>query len=149
MHIYMYVFMVECMRCGGVWHVLCVLYGRRQGRLHYPTVRVGFLTSPVAWRSIPLSKRRVTVLASPSEAARWRALRTNYNRDTQTDRQTQVSDTGTHRQTAHAKREPHTMWEEENKHIFTYVCMYLCMYVCTRSILIGSHQMLLSIYKCM
>ena len=39
-HMYMYVCMGECMRCGtvGVW----------QGRMHYSTIRVGFLTSSVA-----------------------------------------------------------------------------------------------------
>ncbi len=108
-----------------VWDV--VVYGRWQGRIHYPIVRVGFLTSVVAWRSIPLSKRRVTVLSWPWEAARWRALRPNYNRETQTDRQTQVSDTGTHRQTAHAKGPSHS---PSTKRQENSVCMYVwCTYV--------------------
>ena len=107
-----------------VWDV--VVYGRWQGRIHYSSVREGFLTSSVAWISIPLSKSRVTVLAWPSKAAMWRALRPHYNRDTQTDRQTQVSDTGTHRQTAHAKGpspSPSTNRQEN-----THICMYVCMY---------------------
>ena len=42
-----------------------------------------------------------------------------------TDRQTQISDTGTHRQTAHAKRPSHysSTIREENKHI--YIRMYV------------------------
>ena len=46
-----------------------------------------------------------------------------------TDRQTQVSDTGTHRQTAHAKGpspSPSTIQQEN-----THICMYVCMNVCT------------------
>ena len=129
MYVCMYGWMVDCMRCGGVWHALCVLYGRWQGRLHYPTVRVGFLTLVVAWRSIPLSKRRVTVLAWPSRAASCRALHPVYNRDTQTHRQTQVSNTGTHRQTAHAKGPSHysSIIRQENRHIYMYVFMVECM----------------------
>ncbi len=47
------------------------------------------------------------------------------NRDTQTDRQTQVSDTGTRRQTAHAKGPSHypSTIQQENMHICMYVCM--------------------------
>ena len=51
--------------------------------------------------------------------------------DRQTDRQTQVSDTGTHRQTAHAKgplHSPSTI-RQENTLICMYECMYVCMYV--------------------
>ena len=133
----MYVCMVECMRCGGVWHVLCVLYGGWQGRLHYPTVRVGFLTLSEAWISIPLSKSRVTVLAWPLEAASWRALRPSYNRDTQTDRQTQVSDIGTLRQTAHAKGPSQILYASRTGTDVLYVLRiyglstneYVCMYV--------------------
>ncbi len=60
----------------------------------------------------------------------WRALLPSYNRDTQTDRQTQVSDTGTHRQTAHAKGPSHSpsTIRQENTHICMYVCMYVCMH---------------------
>ena len=49
-----------------------------------------------------------------------------------TDRQTQVSDTGTHRQTAHAKGPSHSPSNirEENTHICMNVCMYVCMNAC-------------------
>jgi hypothetical protein len=106
-----------------VWLVLCVLYA----------VRVGFLTSVVAWRSIPLSKRRVTVLARPLEAARWRALRPSYSRDTQTDRRRLATQGHTDRQPM--PREPHkyyTPGEQAQMYVLRiyelstnkYVCMY-------------------------
>ena len=49
--------------------------------------------------------------------------------DRQTDRQTQVSDTGTHRQTAHAKGPSHypSTIRQENTHICMYVFMVECM----------------------
>ena len=129
----MYVCMVEWMRyCGRVWHELCVLYGRWQGRIHYPTVRVGFLTGSVAWRSIPLSKSRVTVLAWPLKAALWRALRPFYNRDTQTDRQTDRGRLATegHTDRQPMPRDPHTTRAPYARRTRTYECMYR-MYVCT------------------
>ncbi len=48
-----------------------------------------------------------------------------------TDRQRQVNDTGTHRQTAHAKGpspSPSTK-RQENRHMFMYFYMNVCMYV--------------------
>ena len=45
-----------------------------------------------------------------------------------TDRQTQVSDTGTHRQTAHAKGPSHSPSTiRQKKHRLMCVCMYVCM----------------------
>ena len=46
-----------------------------------------------------------------------------------TDRQTQVNDTGTHRQTAHAKGPSHysSIIRQENTHIYMYVFMVECM----------------------
>ena len=67
------------------------------------------------------------MLASPLEAAQWRAPCPYYNKDTQTDSQTQVSDTGTHRQTAHAK-DLHPPRAPYVKKIGTYECMYVCTY---------------------
>ncbi len=46
--------------------------------------------------------------------------------DRQTDRQMQVSDTGTHRQTAHAKGPSPSPYARRTR---TYECMYVCMYV--------------------
>ena len=132
-HSILYIFMMECMKCGGVKHMLCALYGRWQGRIHYPTVRVGFLTGSVAWRFIPLSKRRVTVLAWPLQAAKWRVLRPHYNRDTQTqtDRQTDRRRLATE---GHTDRQgtltlPEHYTREEQAHM--YVCMYV--YTCEDS----------------
>ena len=39
MYVCVYIYVRVCLRCGGLWHVLCVLYGRWQ--LSYGMGRVG------------------------------------------------------------------------------------------------------------
>jgi hypothetical protein len=117
----MYVCMVECMRCGtvGVWQVT------GSNTLSYCKGRVPYLVSGM--KIYPSVQEEGDCASIAIEGSPMRTLSPSYNRDTQTDRQTQVSDTGTHRQTVHAKGPSHSpsTIRQENRHI----CMYVCKYV--------------------
>ena len=82
-----YTVVMYCMAGGRVvYHIL--LYGR-----------VGLLTLFFSVIGAPLSRRRVTVLSLPLRAAPCRAVSPSYNRDIQTNKQTDSNRLGRYAQT--------------------------------------------------
>ena len=128
MYVCMYVCKVECMieMSRGMTCTVCTVWQvAGSSTLSYCMGRVLYLVSGMKiYSSVQEEGDCASMALVGSQVKSASSPLQQGHTDRQTDRQTQVSDTGTHRQTAHAKGPSHypNTIRQENKHICMHVC---------------------------